>query len=284
MRFLITGSNGQLAREFIRVLAERSGDVVAPGEQACDITDPGAMDRLVASHRPDVIVNCAAYNQVDAAETERATAMSVNAAGPRNLATAARRYGARLVHFSSDYVFDGAKEAGLYAEGDAARPLNVYGESKLAGEQAVQATLPERALVLRLSWVFGEGRQNFIAKFLPRAAGPDTLKVTCDEFSVPTWTRTVVDVTIRALDQGVHGLHHVTNSGYCSRYEWAQHILKVRSIDRFIRPVPMSSFALPARRPMFSAMSNASIAGILGMQVPSWQDAVAAFLQETDSP
>jgi len=281
MKYLITGSNGQLAREFIRLLAERSEKVFAPAEPLCDITDPVMVDGLVASQRPDVIVNCAAYNQVDAAERSRETAMRVNAAGPRNLASAARRYGARLVHFSSDYVFDGAKETGPYEEGDAALPLNAYGESKLAGERAVQEELPERALVLRLSWVFGEGTQNFIHKFLQRLAEAAPLKATCDEFSVPTWTRTVADITLRALQQDVQGLYHATNSGFCSRYEWAQHILKVRGIDRFIRPVSMASFALPAQRPLFSAMSNRTIAGILGREIPVWQEAVTAFVKET---
>ena len=283
MKYLITGSSGQLAREFIRLLSERSEDVLAPSEASCDITDPALVDAVTGSYRPDVILNCAAYNLVDAAETDREKAMRVNAAGPRNLALSARTCGARLVHFSSDYVFDGAKEAGLYDEGDAVNPVNVYGESKLAGERAVQEVLPERALVLRLSWVFGEGAQNFIHKFLQRLSGTGPLKVTCDEFSVPTWTRTAAEVTLEALQQDVSGLFHVTNSGYCSRYEWARYVLQVRGISRFIRPISMDSLDLPARRPKFSAMSNGAIATNLGMQIPTWEEAVASFLKEVRS-
>ena len=283
MNYLITGSSGQLAREFIQELSRRSEGVLAPPEASCNITDAAMVDSVVGSFRPDVILNCAAYNLVDAAETEQEKAMLVNAAGPRILAEAALKYGARLVHFSSDYVFNGTKETGLYTEGDAADPLNGYGRSKLAGERAVQEALPGKGLVLRLSWVFGEGPQNFIHKFLQRVAGPEPLRATCDEFSVPTWTRTVAGITLRALERDVSGLYHATNSGYCSRYEWAKQILKARRTDRFLRPVSMNSFALPAQRPMFSAMSNGAISDILGMEIPSWQDAVTNFMRETVS-
>jgi dTDP-4-dehydrorhamnose reductase len=282
MRYLITGGSGQLAREFARLLAKSSAEVIAPPEASCDITDMPLVEHLVSARRPDIILNCAAYNHVDAAESDRGAAMRVNAEGPRNLATAAKKYGARLVHFSSDYVFDGSKETGLYVEEDVPHPLNTYGESKRAGEQAVRELLPDRSLVLRLSWVFGEGTQNFIFKFLQRVAGAEPLKVTCDEFSVPTWTRTVVAVTLRALERDVQGLYHVTNSGYCSRYEWAQQILKLRGLERFIRPISMDSFSLPARRPKFSAMSNGSISSILSMDLPSWQEAVSLFIKETN--
>jgi dTDP-4-dehydrorhamnose reductase len=280
MKYLIAGSGGQLAREFIRLLGQRSVDVIAPQEELFDITDAARVKTVTTTCRPDVVVNCAAYNLVDAAESEREKAMLVNAAGPRNLALAARACGARLVHFSSDYVFDGEKKTGLYEEGDAAAPVNAYGESKLAGEQAVEDVLPERALVLRLSWVFGEGSQNFMCKFLQRLAAAEPLKVTCDEFSVPTWTRTVAEVALQALERGLQGVYHVTNSGYCSRYEWARHILKVREIDRFVLPITMDSLALPARRPKFSAMNNRSIRAALGMHIPMWEEAVEDFLNE----
>jgi dTDP-4-dehydrorhamnose reductase len=220
---------------------------------------------------------------VDQAESDRDTAFRVNELGPRNLAESARKYGAFLVHFSSDYVFDGTKEEGLYVEGDATGPLNEYGRSKLAGEGAVAGVLAGRSLILRLSWVFGTGKQNFIHKFLVRAERGDALKVTCDEFSVPTWTNTVVDVTLRALDRGVNGLFHLTNSGYCSRYEWAKLILRARGEDRFIRPVTLDTFPLPAKRPRFSAMSNRKLAGALGIDILPWEDAVSQFLAKRAS-
>ncbi len=280
MNYLVTGRNGQLAAEFLRRLDHAGASVTAPGETDLDITDAAAVERTIASVRPGVILNCAAYNLVDQAEKESDAAFRVNAIGPRNLAEAARRHGSLLVHFGSDYVFDGAKEDGLYAESDGTGPLNAYGRSKLAGERSVVEVLGERALVLRLSWVFGTGRQNFIYKFLERMRSGGALRATCDEFSVPTWTGTVVDVVMRALDEGLHGLFHLTNSGYCSRYEWAKLILRTRGEERFLLPVSLDSFSLPARRPKFSAMSNRSIAGALGIEIATWEETVSEFLRK----
>ena len=279
MKYLVTGRNGQLAAAFLRRFESRSLDFTAPDESLLDITDALQTDACVASARPDVILNCAAYNFVDKAEQEPDRAFTVNEAGPRNLAAAAHKHHAMLVHYSSDYVFDGRKETGLYDEGDAPHPLNQYGRSKLAGETAVRQVL-DRSLILRLSWVFGTGTQNFIHKFLERARNSAPLQATCDEFSVPTYTETVVDVTLKALEQGATGLYHLTNSGFCSRYEWAKAILREMGMRAFIRPVSMSSFNLPAQRPGFSAMSNRSIAERMGMDIPSWEEAVALFLRK----
>ncbi len=278
MKYLITGRNGQLATSFIRRFESRSLDFSAPDESQLDITDASKTDACVAAARPDVILNCAAYNLVDKAEQEPDRAFSVNEAGPRNLARAARKHHAILVHYSSDYVFDGRKETGLYGEGDATNPLNQYGRSKLAGEKAVREVLGDRSIVFRLSWVFGEGKQNFIAKLQEWSATQEYLRIACDEFSVPTWTETVVDVTLNALEQGVSGLYHLTNSGHCSRYEWAKAILRKKGIDKFIRPVSMDSFNLPAKRPKFSAMSNQTITDRLHIPLPTWEESVDRFL------
>ena len=235
---------------------------------------------IVRSSRPDVIINCAAYNLVDRAEQEQGAAFAVNAEGPRILAEAAQDQGALLVHFGSDYVFDGTKENGLYREADATNPLNEYGRSKLAGERAVRGILPDRSLVFRLSWVFGEGQQNFIVKLLQWSSTQEFLRVASDEVSVPTWTETVVEATLKALEQGVTGLYHLTNSGYCSRFEWARAVLRQKGIDKFVRPVSMDVFSLPAKRPKFSAMSNHLITDRLNISLPSWEEAVERFLTE----
>ncbi|HTG00209.1 MAG TPA: dTDP-4-dehydrorhamnose reductase [Nitrospirota bacterium] len=279
MKYLITGKNGQLAKEFIRRLQQDSQEVAAPEERDLDITNSRIVADTVRSFRPDVILNCAAYNAVDKAEQDPAAAFRVNADGPRNLARAASGVQARFVHFSSDYVFDGLKENGLYTEQDAVHPLNEYGKSKLAGERAAVEECG-RATVFRLSWVFGPGKQNFIYKLGEWAKTNDYLKVSCDEFSVPTSTRDVVAVTMRALSQGMTGCFHLTNSGYCSRYEWAKLVLAGLAINKFIRPMPMDSFNLPAPRPKFSAMSNRTISTALGMTIPSWEEAVATYLRE----
>lgn len=279
MKFLIAGSKGQLAREFIRVFEQRSISYTAPEESVFDIRDGKAVEELVVSVKPDVILNCAAYNLVDKAEQEPDVAFGINAEGPRNLARAAAKQDCMLVHFGTDHVFDGTKETGPYIETDKVNPLNKYGESKLAGERYV---LEEhaRSLVLRLSWVFGDGQQNFIHKMLHWASTQEFLKVTCDEFSSPTSTHTVANVTLKAIEERLRGMYLLSNGGFCSRYEWAQHILSFAGIKKFIRPVSIRSFELPAQRPFFSAMSNKSIATALSITIPTWEEAVEAFMNK----
>jgi len=278
-KYLIAGRNGQLAQAFIKAFEQRSLLYAAPEEKELDITDPDRIEAVTRAFHPDVIINCAAYNLVDKAEDEREKVYLVNTTGPQNLARAARTHRARMVHFGSDYVFDGAKVNGLYGEGDAVNPLNEYGRSKLAGEQAVLGESPGN-LVLRLSWVYGDGKQNFIYKLAEWARNSEYLKIACDEFSVPTSTRTIVDVTLKALEQGVSGMYHLTNSGYCSRYEWAKLVLSAIGVRKFIRPVSMDEFNLPAKRPKFSAMSNEALSRLLGVGIPEWGEAVTAFLRE----
>ncbi len=279
MKYLITGKNGQLARAFIRRFEKESVAFSAPDESQCDITSESAVLDIIGSHRPDVIINCAAYNLVDKAEKEYEKALAVNATGPQHLAYAAKKYNAFLIHFGSDYVFDGLKQNGLYIEDDVVNPLNAYGKSKLEGEKLVQEGL-DSFLIFRLSWVFGEGLQNFIHKLVEWSKKTEYLKITCDEFSVPTYTDTVVDITLTALERNLSGLYHLTNSGFCSRYEWARLIVDTLGINKFIRPVPIASFNLPARRPVFSAMSNEKISNLLGLQIPPWDEAVRSFLSE----
>ncbi len=278
MKYLITGRNGQLARAFIKKLEERSRDFNAPDEAHLDITDGANVMEAVAAYKPDVIINCAAYNLVDKAEQEHEKVFAVNAAGPKNLAQAAGKYKAVLVHFGSDYVFDGTKENGLYTEDDPPNPLNEYGKSKLSGENLAGET-NGNFLVFRLSWVYGDGQQNFIYKLTEWAKHNEYLKIACDEFSVPTSSDTAVDITLRSLDAGIRGLYHLTNSGFCSRYEWATFIIKQLGIQKFIRPVSMEIFNLPARRPKFSAMSNARLSDILNIDIPTWEQAVETFLR-----
>jgi dTDP-4-dehydrorhamnose reductase len=210
MKYLITGKNGQLAQAFINRFEKQSIAFSAPDESQLDITNPKVVDRVVDALKPDVIINCAAYNLVDKAEQDKDAAFAVNASGPGILAQASAKQKSILVHFGSDYVFDGLKENGLYTEDDAVNPLNEYGKSKLSGEQQV-AQECEKHLILRLSWVFGAGKQNFIYKLAAWAESSEYLKIACDEFSVPTSTETVVDFTLKALEQGVTGRYHLTN-------------------------------------------------------------------------
>jgi len=257
-------------------------DYSAPDGSKLDITKGAVVADAVAGYQPDVIINCAAYNLVDQAEEDREKAYAINARGPEHLAVAAAGKKTILVHFGSDYVFDGAKENGTYIEDDPVNPLNQYGRSKLSGEEKIRE-LCEEFLIFRLSWVYGEGKQNFIRKLTDWARQQDYLKIACDEFSVPTNTDLVVEMTLRSLDAGLRGLFHLTNSGFCSRYEWATCILKNLGIRKFVRPVPMDLFHLPAKRPKFSAMSNVNLSGKLGVTIDTWEESLGAFLRKRDT-
>ncbi len=225
MKYLITGKNGQLAQAFIKRFKGRSIDFSAPDESQLDITDYNTAINVVTAYRPDVIINCAAYNLVDKAEQDKDGVFAVNATGPKNLARAAAITEGAPRAFRVGLCFrrtEGERSVHRERSGES---LNEYGKSKLAGEQHVMEEL-DRYLVLRLSWVFGAGKQNFIYKLTEWAKNNEYLKIACDEFSVPTYTGMVVDVTLKALEQGMTGRYHLTNSGFCSRYEWAKLILK----------------------------------------------------------
>ncbi len=286
MKILIVGKNGQLGKEFTKRLGERRPEWLinkkinceSVGRVECDIANTGQVLELFENVKPDIVINCAAYNFVDRAETDYVGAYKVNAVGVKNVAYACKKHKAFLVHYSTDYVFDGEKE-GLYTEKDEPNPINQYGKSKLAGEILLKEET-EYYLIFRVSWVYGEGKNNFIYKLLEWAKTQKYLKIAYDEFSTPTSTATIVDITLRALQSGLKGLFHLTNSGYASRYEWAKEILNAKKIDKFIYPVSKEIFNLPAKRPGFSAMSNESVARELGLDIPDWQCELRNFLGE----
>ncbi len=276
MKYLIIGNKGQLGKEFQKQFEQTGIKHSGFDIDKIDITNEKDVSNLISAEKPSVIINCAAYNQVDTAETEKDTAFDVNEKGVRNLCNAARQNSSFIIHYSTDYVFDGEKTNGLYTELDSTNPISIYGQSKLSGER-IALDMYDASLVMRLSWVFGEGTQNFIYKLQQWAEKNEMLKIVYDEFSVPTYTATVVEVTLRALDKGLTGLFHLTNSGYCSRYEWAKYILRLLENDIFIYPCSIKDFALPAQRPKFSAMSNKKISSELDIEIIYWQEAVKSF-------
>ncbi|MCK5450436.1 MAG: dTDP-4-dehydrorhamnose reductase, partial [Candidatus Omnitrophica bacterium] len=256
-KFFIIGAQGQLGKEFIDVLLNKGVVYEAPNEADCDITNARVLQTLIEKSSPDFVINCGAYNDVDQAETQKETAFAVNYEAVSNLADICSKNKIKLVHFSSDYVFDGKKD-GLYEEEDEVNPLNVYGKSKLRGEQVV-LKLNDLSLVFRLSWVIGKGQQNFLFKLDQWAQKNPVLKIAADEVSVPTFTETVVDVALKALSNELSGLYHLTNSGYASRYELAKYYIQKMKRENFVIPVPGSNFTTIAERPGFSAMSNKKI-------------------------
>jgi dTDP-4-dehydrorhamnose reductase len=274
--YLILGANGQLGKQFAKDLTSRSESVIAPDEKDCDITSVDTLSRFIDSVKPNIIINCAAYNAVDLAEQQSDTAYLINSTSVKNIATLCSDKEIFFVHYSSDYVFDGLK-GDLYTEDDIPNPLNLYGKSKRAGEEAVLSS-GGKFLLFRTSWVFGNGTQNFIHKMLQWSQKNSVLKLTADEVSVPTSTIDLVDITLHSIDKGLTGVYHLTNSDYASRYEWGRYIAKKLSLQSTIIPVPMSAFSSPAQRPLFSAMTNQQLQNDLGYSIPDWRDAVDRFL------
>jgi dTDP-4-dehydrorhamnose reductase len=277
MKFLITGARGQLAREFIAYFQEKGYGFAAFPKDELDVSDFEKVYQTIKEIKPDIIINCSAYNQVDLAEKEKKhLAYKVNTIGVYNLAISAREIKAKLVHYSTDYVFDGTK-IGFYTEEDQPNPLNEYGKSKLFGEFFIQEVL-ENYLIFRVSWVYGKGTQNFLYKLEEWAKKQEVLKIAVDEFSVPTSTRTIVEVTLKALDKGLTGLYHLTNSGYASRYEWAKKYFRLKGIDKLVYPALQADFNLPAKRPKWSVMSNEKISKALGITIRDWREELAKNL------
>ncbi len=277
MKILITGANGQLGREFRKSLEHYDYEVVAHDRASMDISDPDSVKAAFSRDNPAIVLNCASYNFVDQAEDDFDTAFKVNALGVRNLAFACKKSNALLVHYSSDYVFDGKKED-FYTEEDGPGPINSYGKSKLLGENILKEEM-ENFLLFRVSWVFGEGKQNFLYKLLEWSKKSRALKVVCDQISVTTYTKDIVSLTMLAITKELRGLYHLTNSGYASRYEVARFFAERIGLDNLLLPVSSDYFSSPAQRPYFSAMSNLKLSKALDVDIPDWKVGIDNYLK-----
>ena len=275
----MAGGAGQLGRD----LGAGLGSELAwgGGRTELDITDPASIDALVRRVHPDVIFNAAAYNRVDGAESEPGRALEVNALGPSLLARAAKEAGALLVHFSTDYVFDGASER-PYREDDCPRPLGAYGASKLAGEHLVASARGE-ALVIRTSAVFGRGgnRQkggSFIDRILEQARAGRPLRVVSDQTFSPTYSPDLAAAAIALVRAGARGLVHVSGSGSCSWHAFAVAGLRLSSVDAPVEAIPSAELNLAAARPGYSVLDNGRYRGFGLPPLRPWVDALAASL------
>ncbi|MEK7275559.1 MAG: dTDP-4-dehydrorhamnose reductase, partial [Candidatus Desantisbacteria bacterium] len=224
----------------------------------------------------NIILNCSAYNLVDKAENDLDAALRVNANGVKNLASVSEKHHALLVHYSTDYVFDGTKND-FYTEDDVPCPINNYGKSKLAGEKALLEET-DNFLLFRTSWVFGQGKQNFLYKLAEWAKTSRVLKIVYDQLSIPTCTEDIVKITMLAIRNGLKGMYHLTNSGYASRYEVARYVVERLGMDNLILPVSSDYFSAAAKRPFFSALSNSKLSKELGISIPEWRGGIDRFV------
>lgn len=296
---LLTGKTGQVGSELLRLLPEL-GEVVAPGRHELDLLSAGSIRQAVRKIRPDLIINAAAYTAVDAAETHEADAYAINATAPGVLADEAHRIGAALVHYSTDYVFDGSQRT-PYAEADVAAPINAYGKTKLAGEQAVRASgVP--CLILRTSWVYSTRGRNFLCTILHLAAEREELTIVRDQFGAPTCSAEIAEATVKILAQlarqnappsalflPVSGIYHLTAQGQTTWYGFACAILEEAAqfspdvlwfadatsrrplITRRVIPISSAEYPTPAPRPAFSVLSNSRLIRTFGIALPDWR-------------
>ncbi len=296
MKILLTGVNGQVGWELRRSLmtlgtiipASRDG---GPGILRMDLSQPESLRAVIQQVQPQLIVNAAAYTAVDKAESEPDVAMAVNGIAPGVLAEEAKRCGATIVHYSTDYVFDGTKQA-PYVETDRTHPLNVYGRTKLAGEQAIQA-IDVPHLIFRTSWVYGLRGKNFLLTMLKLAQEREELKIVDDQIGSPTWCGTIAQATAQIVAQGVghwpefvaqqSGLYHLTSTGETSWYGFAQRILALTEglEERALKTVlPISSefYPSPVQRPDYSLLDVGTLERSFGLQLPEWDEALGVAL------
>ncbi len=286
---LLLGKNGQVAHELQRSLAPLGPVVVASrqgeGGVRADLAAPASLRDVVNQVKPRLIVNAAAYTAVDAAEDDEAAAVAVNATAPGLLAELAQRIDATLIHYSTDYVFDGSASH-PYTESSPTSPLGVYGRSKLEGERAIEQT-GARHLILRTAWVYGRHGKNFFNTMRRLACEREELSIVNDQVGSPTWSRHIAELTAQLIAQGLRdadylaahaGVYHLTNSGQCSWYDFAKAIIEPLPAEQrrcqTIHPIPSEAYPTPAKRPAYSVLDNSKLYRTFGLKLPDWRVAL----------
>jgi dTDP-4-dehydrorhamnose reductase len=284
-RVLITGSGGQLASELMAELPS-SWCAHTRSHRELDVTDAVSVLNAIESEQPDLIVNAAGFTKVDDAESRPEDAFAVNTNGVENLADACARVGSRLIHVSTDYVFDGEKRQ-AYKPSDLPAPINAYGASKLAGEQAVQRLLPSRALIVRTAWLYSRQQPNFVLTMLDLINRRETVGVVSDQFGSPTWAKGLARVIWRAADEdSLSGVLHWTDGGSAAWYEFALAVEEegrdlglVSKTGPVVKPVTTAEYPTRARRPVYTALDSASTCARLGVQQRPWRAQLRSMLE-----
>jgi dTDP-4-dehydrorhamnose reductase len=275
MRLVITGAAGMLGRDVARAARAENHEVVALAHDELDLLDAEAVRTTIAAERPGAVINCAAWTDVDGAEADEAAATRLNGDAAGNLAAAAAEAGAAIVHPSTDYVFDGTGNR-PYVESDPTDPVNAYGRSKLAGEQAVAAANP-RHFVVRTSWLFGAHGRNFVETMLGLASAGGPVLVVRDQVGCPTYTAHLAEALVRLVDGESYGLHHIAGGGECSWFEFANEIFERAGTDTRAMSCTSDEFPRPAPRPAYSVLRTERD---YGLELPPWQDGLASYLAE----
>lgn len=291
MRILLSGKTGQVGWELQRALVPL-GEVIALDRNGMNLASPDSIRTAIRETKPELIVNAAGYTAVDQAESELELAMAINGVAPGIIAEEAKRFGATLVHYSTDYVFDGTKDS-PYTEEDTPNPVSVYGKTKLAGERAVEAAGCHH-LILRTSWIYGIRGKNFLLTILRLAKERDELRIVDDQIGAPTWSRTIAEATAKIVEHCLvaravspakeigraRGIYHLSAAGRTSWFGFASAALGYVESRTKLTPIPSSDYPLPAKRPANSVLSNNKLFEVFGLENPDWNSALRLCLRE----
>lgn len=280
MKVLVTGAKGQLGGDVVKELVARGISCVGTTRTDFDLTDFDSARKFLADCRPDAVIHCAAYTAVDRAEDEAELCREVNAEGTRNLAQACRKLGAKMMYTSTDYVFPGTGETPFEVD-DPKGPLNVYGRTKLAGEEAVRE-LVEGYFIVRTSWVFGKGGNNFVKTMLHLGKTRNEVNVVCDQVGSPTYTADLAPLLCDMIMTEKYGVYHATNEGYCDWAEFASEIFRQAGDQTKVNPVPSSAYPTKAKRPLNSRLNKLGLDSAGFRRLPVWRDALSRYLKEVE--
>ena len=276
MRIIVTGAKGQLGSDVMQRLSEIGAEAIGADIDNLDITDEKAVDLFFKESHADGVIHCAAYTNVDLAESQKEICRKINADGTRNIAAACEKYGMKLLYLSTDYVFDGRGSEPFETDSPKA-PCNFYGETKLEGETEA-ARLCKRLFIVRISWVFGENGKNFVKTMLRLAAERSEISVVCDQTGSPTYTKDLAVLLCEMISGCKYGVYHATNEGVCSWAEFADKIMELSKSETKIIPIPSSQYKSAAVRPANSRLSKSSLDRNGFSRLPHWEDALQRFL------
>ena len=284
MKILVTGANGMLAKE-VKERFQKGNEIIATDVAELDITNEKMVNEVIAEIKPDYIINCAAYTAVDKAEENYELADKINGDGPKNLAKSAKAVGAKLVHISTDYVFDGDLNVSKdYDEDDEKEPVTVYGKTKLHGEQGIEENMDEY-YIFRTAWLYGVGGNNFVKTMTKLGSTRDEINVVSDQHGSPTYAKDLADIIYQAIEKKIpYGIYNATNQGYTTWYEFTKEILKEQGIKCKVNPVTTEEYIdmmkiTQAKRPFNSQLSKNKLLK-LGIQIPEWKDGLKRYLKE----
>jgi dTDP-4-dehydrorhamnose reductase len=284
-KILIIGAAGQLG-QCIKTVAQRRNifTVIFPSEQEANILNVELLDAMLGKERPAYVINCAAYTAVDQAQDEIELSTAINETGAVNLASACKKYGSILVHISTDFVFEG-NEVKLLKEEDLARPINVYGQTKLDGELGITRTFSDY-FILRTSWLYSEYANNFVKTMLKLGSEREELNIIADQVGTPTYAIDLANVIFDIIESKSQsfGLYHYSNEGVTSWYDFAKAIFEINNISVKVNPIPSSAYPTKAKRPAFSVMDKSKIKSTFNLTIPYWRDSLAECLAKIKEP